>query len=339
MKYKTLLFTTLSALVLMGCGNKKAQKQTFDPTLPVEISVISQSNDNNLRNYVGTIKSEMKLPAAFPLGGTITGIYVKNGQHVKKGALIARVDETTAKSLHDAAMATLNQAEDGYNRLKQLHDEGGIPDVRWVQMETDLEKARQAEISTRKHLNECTLRAPQDGFISMEEHTIGESLLPSTPFCHIIDMNKMVVEFSVPEKEIGVIQIGDKAEATFPGLDNMTKTIEIIDKSFVSNPLGHTYTIKARVPVEDKDILPGMVVKIKLSLSEASGIVVPSSCVLTMPEGADVWTVKNGKAYRRNIKVGGFVKNGVVVESGLQSGDTIITAGYQKLYNGAKVSF
>ena len=339
MKYNTLLIFTLSALLLTGCGNKKAQNQVFDPTLPVEIRIISQSNDNNLRNYVGTIKSEMKLPAAFPLGGTLTGIYVKNGQHVKKGTLIARVDETAAKSLHDAAMATLNQAEDGYNRLKQLHDEGGIPDVRWVQMETDLEKARQAEISTRKHLNECTLRAPQDGFISMEERTIGESLLPSTPFFHIIDMNKMVVEFSVPEKEIGVIQIGDKAEATFPGLDDMTKTIEIIDKSFVSNPLGHTYTIKARVPVEDKDILPGMVVKIKLSLSEASGIVVPSSCVLTMPEGADVWTVKNNKAYRRNIKVGGFVKNGVVVESGLQSGDTIITAGYQKLYNGAKVSF
>ena len=103
--------------------------------------------------------------------------------------------------------------------------------------------------------------------------------------------------------------------------------------------MGHTYTIKAKVPVENKDILPGMVAKIKLSLSEASGIVVPSSCVLTMPEGADVWTVKNGKAYRRNIKVGGFVKNGVVVESGLQSGDTIITVGYQKLYNGAKVSF
>ena len=339
MKYKTLLLIILSTLLLMGCGKKKAKKQIFDPTLPVEISVISQSNDNNLRNYVGTIKSEMKLPATFPLGGTLTGIYVKNGQHVKKGALIARVDATAAKSLHDAAMATLNQAEDGYNRLKQVHDEGGIPDVRWVQMETDLEKARQAEISTRKHLSECTLRAPQDGFISMEERTIGESLLPSTPFCHIIDMNKMVVEFSVPEKEIGVIQIGDTAEATFPGLDNTTKTIEIIDKSFVSNPLGHTYTIKARVPVEDKNILPGMVVKIKLSLSEASGIVVPSSCVLTMPEGADVWTVKNGKAYRRNIKVGGFVKNGVVVESGLQSGDTIITVGYQKLYNGAKVSF
>jgi RND family efflux transporter MFP subunit len=339
MKYKTLLITALSALLLIGCGNKKAQKQTFDPIIPVEISVIEQSNDNNLRNYVGTTKSEMELPVSFPLGGKLTGIYVKNGQHVKKGTVIARVDATSAKSIHDAALATLNQAEDGYNRLKQVHDEGGIPDVRWVQMETDLEKARQTEITARKHLNECTLIAPQEGFISMDKHTTGENMLPTTPFCRIIDMNKMIVEFSVPEKEIGIIQIGDKAEASFPGLNNLTKTLEIIDKSFVSNPMGHTYTIKAKVPVENKDILPGMVAKIKLSLSEASGIVVPSSCVLTMPEGADVWTVKNGKAYRRNIKVGGIVKNGVVVESGLESGDTIITVGYQKLYNGAKVSF
>ncbi len=339
MKYKTLLITALSALLLIGCGNKKAQKQTFDPIIPVEISVIEQSNGNNLRNYVGTTKSEMELPVSFPLGGKLTGIYVKNGQHVKKGTVIARVDATSAKSIHDAALATLNQAEDGYNRLKQVHDEGGIPDVRWVQMETDLEKARQTEITARKHLNECTLIAPQEGFISMDKHTTGENMLPTTPFCRIIDMNKMIVEFSVPEKEIGIIQIGDKAEASFPGLNNLTKTLEIIDKSFVSNPMGHTYTIKAKVPVENKDILPGMVAKIKLSLSEASGIVVPSSCVLTMPEGADVWTVKNGKAYRRNIKVGGFVKNGVVVESGLESGDTIITVGYQKLYNGAKVSF
>lgn len=339
MRAKTLLLTTLSALILVGCGEKKAKKQHFDPTLPVEISVIENTDDNSFRNYVGTSKSEMKLPVSFPLGGTLTGIYVKNGQAVKRGTVLARVDATSAKSMHDAAVATLNQAQDGYNRLKQVHDEGGISEVRWVQMETDLEKARQTEITTRKHLEECTLRAPQDGYISMDERTTGEILPPSVPFCHIIDMNKIIVEFSVPEKEIGIIQIGDKAEATFPGLNDKKKTIEIIDKGFVSNPLGHTYTIKAKVPVDDKDVLPGMVAKIRLSLSEVSGIIVPSSCVVTMPEGADVWVVKDGKARRRNIKVGGFVKNGVVVESGLSSGDTIITVGYQKLYNGAKVSF
>ena len=99
MKYKTLLLTALSALVLMGCGNKKAQKQAFDPILPVEISVISQTDDNSLRNYVGTTKSEMELPVSFAMGGKLTGIYVKNGQHVKKGTVIARVDATSAKSI------------------------------------------------------------------------------------------------------------------------------------------------------------------------------------------------------------------------------------------------
>lgn len=212
MRLKTICLL-LGLFLLIGCSNKKAQQQTFDPILPVEISVISQTNDNNLRNYVGTTKSEMELPLSFPLGGKLTGIYVKNGQHVNKGALIARIDETAAKSIHDAALATLNQAEDGYNRLKQVHDEGGIPDVRWVQMETDLEKARQTEITTRKNLNECTLRAPQEGFISMGDHTTGENMLPATPFCRIIDMDKIVVEFSVPEKEIGIIQVGDKAKA------------------------------------------------------------------------------------------------------------------------------
>jgi len=339
MKSRFVLIVALSTMLLTSCSEKKAKKQHFDPVIPVEIEVIDDSEENNYRHYVGTVKSEMKLPVSFPLGGTLTGVYVKNGQQVKRGTLIARVDETSARSLHDAALATLNQAEDGYNRLKQLHEAGGIPDVRWVQMETDLEKARQSEISMRKHLEECTLRAPQDGFVSIEEHTTGELLRPSEPFCHILNMDKMVVEFSVPEKEVGVIQIGDTAEASFPGLDNLTKTIEVIDKSFVSNPFGHTYTIKARVPVDDKDILPGMVVKIRLALSENTGIVVPASCVITMPEGSDVWVARNGKAYRQNITVGNFVKNGVSVASGLKCGDTIITAGYQKLYNGAKVSF
>ena len=339
MTAKTLLITTLSLLVLVGCGEKKSKDIPFDPTIPVEIVVVNNTDGDVVRNYVGTTKSEMELPVTFPLGGTLTGIYVQNGQAVKRGTVLARVDETSAKSLHNTALATLNQAQDGYNRLKQVHDEGGVSDVRWVQMETDLEKAVQAEVTARKHLEECTLRAPQDGFVSLDKRSIGESLLPTTPFCHIIDMNKMIVEFSVPEQEIGIIQIGDKATAIFPGLNNKKKTLEIIDKSFVSNPLGHTYTIKAKVPVEDKDILPGMVAKIQLALSSASGIVVPSSCVITMPEDVDVWTVKNGKARRCHIKVGGFVKNGVMVESGLNSGDTIITSGYQKLYNGAKVSF
>lgn len=334
-------FFIMPALLLMGCDNKKAKQPTFNPVIPVEIEVVGNTDGSNYRNYVGTVQSEMKIALSFPLGGTLMGVYVHNGQKVRKGDLIAKVDETSAKSLHDAALATLNQAEDGYRRLKQVHDEGGVSEVRWIQMETDLEKARQTEISTRKHLQECTLYAPIEGYISMSDPVIGEQIAPAKPLCHVVDMNKLMVEFSVPEKEIGLIQVGQSATATIPALNDANKNIVVYDKAILSNPLGHSYTIKARISPEEKEVLPGMVAKIRLALlsSEGSGIVVPSSCVQTIPNGIAVWTLENGKAYHRKIEVSEFIKNGVLVSDGLRDGDTIITEGYQKLYNGALVSF
>lgn len=342
MNNKPFLFSLmLVALLLTGCGDRNKSKQTFNPVIPVEIDVVGDTDGNNYRNYVGTVQSEMKISLSFPLGGTLTGVYVHNGQQVKKGALLAKVDDTGAKSLHDAAMATLNQAEDGYRRMKIVYDEGGISEVRWVQMETDLEKARQTEVTTRKHLEECTLYAPQDGYISMGDHVIGEQIGPAIPFCHLVDMNKLVVEFSVPEKEIGMVEIGQQAIAIVPALDDAEKPIVVCDKAILSNPLGHSYTVKASLSPKEKEVLPGMVTKIRLALQDDDnkGIVVPSSCVRTMHEGVAVWVVRNDRAYRQPITVSEFIKNGVLVGEGLNHGDTIITAGYQKLYNGAEVSF
>ena len=337
MKIKALFLLALSFL-LVGCGEKSDKKPKYDPVIPVKISVVDITDDDNFRNYVGSLKSEVKIALSFPLGGSLTEIYVQNGQKVKKGAIIAKVDETTANSLHDAALAALNQAEDGYKRLKQVHEEGGISDVRWVQMETDLEKARQTEISTRKHLEDCTIYAPQDGIISMGERVVGEYMRPSEAFCHLIDMDQLVVAFSIPEKEIGLVNVGDNAKAEIQALGNVELPIVISDKAVVSNPFGHTYNVKAKIDLGGKDALPGMVVKIKLNATASSGIIVPASCVQTVSDGLAVWAVKNGRSYRRLIEVSDFVKNGVLVTKGLEFGDTIVTVGYQKLYNGAKVS-
>lgn len=328
-------------ILLAGCGSRNKSNQVFNATIPVEIEVVGNTEGNNYRNYVGTVQSEMKISLSFPLGGVLTSVYVQNGQQVRKGTIIAKVDDTGAKSLHDVALATLKQAEDGYRRMKMVYDEGGISEVRWVQMETDLEKARQTELSARKHLEECTLYAPQDGYISMGDHVIGEQIGPAMSFCQLVDMNRLIVEFSAPEKEIGLINIGQQAIATIPALNNVEKTITINDKAILSNPMGHSYTVKARLSPEERDLLPGMVTKVRLTLqsSEYKGIVVPSSCVRTMMDGVAVWVVRNKRVYRQPITVIEYVKNGVLVGEGLNYGDTIVTAGYQKLFNGAEVSF
>ena len=123
-----------------------------------------------------------------------------------------------------------------------------------------------------------------------------------------------------------------------PTMNQAELTLRVSDKSLSANPLGHTYGVYASiVSGEKKELLPDMVAKVHLSLNDKVGIVIPSECVTVMPEGTVVWVVTDGKAWHRAVTIGEFVRNGVIVESGLSDGDTVITLGQQKLYNGAKV--
>ena len=144
------LLPLLCCVPLLCCcnsGNKNADG--WSDTLGVEVMVVAADDNTNQRDFVGEIGSETELDLGFPLGGTLTKVAVQNGQRVKKGQLLAEVDATTARSLHNTALATLRQAEDAYERMKNVHKEGAISDVRWVQMETDLEKARQSVVAAR----------------------------------------------------------------------------------------------------------------------------------------------------------------------------------------------
>ena len=76
-----------------------------------------------------------------------------------------------------------------------------------------------------------------------------------------------------------------------------------------------------------------------MGLDSKAGIVVPAECVQVMPDGTIVWVVKDGKAWHRTVTLKDFVGNGVMVETGLEAGDTVIIGGQQKLYTGAKVKF
>lgn len=327
-----------TATLLCSCGEKNKVSTGWSDSIPVETIVISDGNTPTERNYVGDIGSEQEVSLSFPLGGTLTKVAVKNGDRVVKGQLLAEVDATSATSLHATALATLHQAEDAYRRLEAVHREGGLSEVKWVEMETNLEKARQAEVSARKHLEDCSLRAPFSGVVSCGTPLVGQEMRPGEMFARVLDMGRLRVQFSVPEQEISLIRVGDTASATVPALDDGHLSLRVGDKSLSANPLGHTYRVYASiVSGNTKQLLPDMVAKVHVRLNALGGIVVPSDCVQTMPEGTVVWVVKDGKAEHRLITVGDFVCNGVVVKEGLAVGDTVVTAGFQKLYTGARV--
>ena len=340
-QYNTLFAAAL--LLLCSCGGRNSQFQGWTDTIPVEIMVVDDDATREERTYVGDIGSDREVTLSFLLGGTLTKVAVKNGQHVAQGQLLAEVDATRARSIHTAALATLRQAEDAYRRLEALHREGGLSEVKWVEMETNLEKARQTELTARKNLEDCSIRAPFPGVVAMADRHVGQELKPTEPFARLLDMQRLRVEFSVPEQDIVFVKVGDTASATVSSLENSKFALRISDKSLIANPLGHTYKVQATIAGggAQNELLPDMVAKVKMVLGDAEEgmrrVTVAADCVQTMPEGTILWVVKNGKAEQRRVKVGDFTRNNVVIDEGLQSGDTVVVAGYQKLYTGAKV--
>lgn len=341
MRNCTFLWIIVAVILCAGCSPKsKKYAYLTDKPLPVEIEVVGASSQIVHNTYVGEVRPKTYIPLVFPIGGQITGIFVKSGDRVHEGQLIATVDSTQAKSVMESAEAMFRQADDAWHRLKPLHEEGGISDVKWVEMETNLEKARSMVISSRKRYSDCTMRASQAGVVNMNDIDVGQYVGFGQPIGSLMDLSAYCVEFTVPENEVGLLTIGQKATIILPALKK-EYAARITEKSVTATRLAHTYLIKAEITSSDaaKDLLPGMVCRAVISEREQVGYILSAGCIQTQQRGHSVWVLHNGRAERRMITISEFVENGVLVSEGVTLGDTVISKGYQKMYNGATVEF
>ena len=325
-------------LILAVTACKKTAPVKERAALPVQVMVVDTVTGGMTRTYVGEVEENLSVAVSFPMGGRVERVYVHEGDRVRAGQILATISKSTAQNAYNSAKASLDQAEDAYNRLKKVYDQGSLAEVKWVEIQTTLEQARSMEQIARKQLEDCTLTAPVAGVVGSCNAKAGGSLLPGEPAVTILDMGKVSVTFSVPESEISTVNVGDEASVCVPALNNRIMNGKITDRSVSASRVSHSYQVKIAFPNPDKSLMPGMVCKVLLNESDSQGFVVPAKCVQTRPEGLSVWVVENGRAQHRLITSTAFVANGVLVSSGLHPGDTVITAGMDKLYVGADIT-
>lgn len=327
------LLLTTSSLIFVCCKSKEDHQKR--PPIEVEVLVIDTLQSTYTRTYVGKVEALESLALRFVLGGEVEHVYVHPGEAVKAGQPLVSINKSTAQNAYNAAKAQLNQAQDAYQRLKKVYDRGALPDVKWVELLTKLEEAKSTEQLAHKQLIDCVLTAPCSGIIGECTAHVGQSLIPGESIVTILNIQQVSVNFSVPENEISAIQLGDSVSIVIPALNDQRIAGTIAERSIDANPLAHNYTIKVILANPEKRILPGMTGKIYLQETNKQAILVPAHCVHTRTDGPSVWVVHQGKAEQRTIQVSKFVANGVLITEGLHAGDSIITSGFQKLYNGA----
>ena len=333
---KRLVYILIVAVVLLaGCKGK--EQNTDERIISVNVKVIEEETFGEKRTYVGTIEASEAITLSFEAGGNVKDVFVKVGDNVHAGQLLARLDKTSAQSSYDAAKSTLEQAEDGYRRAKQLHDNGSLPEVRWVEIQTKLAQAQSMENISRQALEHCDLYSPASGVIGSKMIEQGTNVSPLQQAFKLMNIRQLKVKTSIPENEISKIKIGKKAVVTVPAADDETFEVEVIEKGIEANVLSHSYEVKCIFTGDHEKLLPGMVCKVTMDEPENTGYVIPSRAVQTMADGIGVWKIKNGHAERCIVKSNKYVADGVLVMEGIEMGDTIVTEGYQKLFDSAKV--
>lgn len=339
----TLWMATLMAVAAtMGACSKKTETPREAPA-KVKTETVSRSFSTGDRTYVGQVEEQKSTAVSFNGSGTITRMLVSEGDRVSKGQLIAELDPTQSRNAIRAAEAQLKQANDAVQRLKVLHDNQALPDMKWVEANSKAEEARAQLDLAKKAEADCRAYAPVSGIIGKGAKQTGETTLPALTVATILDINNVKIRVSIPEKEIGGIT------ATTPTLISVEALHQSynggrIERDVQADELTHTYDIKILLPNPGQKLLPGMVcnVLVKGHNTDAStpdnALTVPITAVQQNATGRKfVWVIRRGKAHRQYISIGDTYGNRIAVSEGLADGQTIITEGYHKLSEGTPV--
>lgn len=334
---RQLILLAVAVVLICGCKGRQTEIPAGRGPVKVEVMRVRTDSSSTTKTYVGTVQAGKIVLLSAKHSGTLAELYVKKGDRVKAGQVLARIESQTVKSSHDMAHASLEQAEDGYRRAEQVHKSGSIADVKMVEVATKLAQAKAAAASADKALEDCTIKAPFDGYADDVFSEEGVELDILSPLVRIVDLSSCEVHFSVPEGEVGSLRTGQsiRVDVSATGAENLRGIIT--SKGVSASPLSHCYDCIAVMDEGTHGLMPGMVCKLKLIEGLSPRIIVPASTLLSGTEGRYLWLVKDGKAVRQTVKTGGFAGKGVVITEGLEEGDLVIIRGYQKVSSGMEV--
>jgi len=332
---------TLSAIVLSACNGDNEKDGTPDTAVKVETALVEDVSAGSASRYSGTVEEETGTQLSFAVPGTVSRVLVDEGDRVSKGQLIATLDPAQLRNAYAIAKTALDQASDAYNRMKELHSKGSLPDVKWVDAQSSLDRARSAEQMAARQLADSRIYAPFSGVISKKLVERGENVVTGMPVVKLVSVGRMKVKIAVPEGDIPNVRLGQRASISVTALGGTVLAGTVIEKGVAADPLSRSYDVKIGIANGGGRLMPGMVANVALADKGSTQACVIPAHIVQLDENNNefVWLAVNGKARKRIITCGDFTANGVAVRSGLEPGDRIITSGQQKISEGMKVKF
>jgi RND family efflux transporter MFP subunit len=288
--------------------------------------------------YSGVLEAQKTTALSFATMGTIKEVLVDEGQAVNKGQLLAKVNVSNAQNAYQAALASQQQAEDAYRRMKPMKENGTLPEIKWVEVETGLAQAKSAVAIAKKNISDCNLYAPVSGVIGKRNVQAGMNVVPTTTVLELLNIQSVYVKIPVSENEISLFKKGKTAQITINAIDK-TVTGTIKEIGVTADILSHTYPVKIEVQNTTGDIKPGMICSVQtVAQDKRSGLLVSNKALQKDVNGSQfIYVEENGKAVKIPVQTIALIDNKMLIQGEVPQNANIITSGQQKLSNGTPV--
>lgn len=342
---KILIIYLMSVLfvlcVLSGCHTSTAKEKMSPEKTKVMVKTVKAKSEKVTILVSGVLEADKTVLLSFLVPGKVEIVHVDEGDHVIKGQVLANVEIDDYESHLEIAVAKLLRAQDSYDRLKPLHEDGAITEKDFIEVKTGLAQAKAGCDIARKKVKDTMLRSPVSGIVGMKSVEMGQMISPGMPVFTIVKTDKIYAKVSVPETEIGKIAMGQETLVNIPALANREVKGRVSMIGVMADPRTRTYTVKAELSNPDYTLRTGMIVETQIVTDmEVEIITVPGKAIVRDADNlmyVYLAEQSNGMAIRRRIFSGSVHKSEIEIKSGLNTGDVLIIAGQHKLTDGAGI--
>lgn len=286
----------------------------------------------------GSLQPDEEVQLSFETSGKITHIHFKEGNPVRKGQLLAKVNDGPLLAQLDKLQSQVKLAEDRVFRQNALLLKDAISKEAYEQVKTDLATLN-AEIDLVKaNIRQTELRAPFDGIIGLRQVSEGAYASPTTVVATLTKVSPLKINFSVPEKYAGEMRNG--TPLTFTISDKLTeyKATVYATESKV-DPETRTLAVRALYPNREGIILPGQYATVKIKMREIpKALAIPTQSIVPEMGISKVFLYKNGKSMPVEVQTGLRTDALIQILQGLSPGDTLITSGTLQLRTGLPIT-
>lgn len=329
----------------------EAEIVKLDPSLKqeksklVKIAAIAPVNFTHYIDLQGTIDAE-DISYVAPRngqGGLVKAVYVKQGDYVKQGQLLLKLDDAIYTKNLAQLQTQLKYAEDLQRRQKNLWDQQIGTELQLIQANQNVDQISDQIATLKEQASQTNVYADVTGTADQVNIRVGEFFTGGTmtPQIRIVNNSRLKVTTQVPENYIDRVKTGSNMIITLPDVGKtFNSSITISGKTI--DPNSRSFYVEAKLPA-DKDLRPNQIALVKIQdYTVTNAITAPVNTIQTDEKGKFVMiaATENGKlvARKKVVELGQLYEDKIEIKSGLQSGDQVITEGFQGVYDGQLIT-